>query len=221
MPPGKQPLARSDAAANQRRRILRVTAELIAKRGYADTSTELIVRRAKVGYGTFYKFFDDKEAAFVALFDETFDTSSERIAAAYGTDSDEREWGDRIASAIATFYGAIAGDPPVWRACLVESLTAGAKVLNRYEAAIQALAAILEHGRSLSPNAAVLPPTLEGTLVGGIVWIAYQRLIVGEAAEGLPPLLPEAVQFALSPYLGEAEAARIAQRHSVAEIAAS
>jgi AcrR family transcriptional regulator len=67
VPPGKEPLARADAAADQRRRILRVTADIVAKRGYAGTSTDLIVRRAKVGYGTFYKFFADKEAAFLAL----------------------------------------------------------------------------------------------------------------------------------------------------------
>jgi hypothetical protein len=38
-----------------------VTADLVSKRGYSDTTTELIVRRAKVGYGTFYKFFADKK----------------------------------------------------------------------------------------------------------------------------------------------------------------
>jgi AcrR family transcriptional regulator len=214
VPPGAQPLARDDVAAEQRRRILRITADLIAKRGYADTSTELIVRRAKVGYGTFYKFFADKEAAFVALFDETFDTNSVLIAEAYGAESDERPWGDRVAAAIGVFYEAIAGDPPLWRACLVESLTAGPRVLMRYEGAIQAMGAMLRQGRKLTPEAEALPETLEGTLVGGIVWIAYQRLIVGDAAEGLPKLLPEAIQFALSPYLGEKQAGVVAERHA-------
>ena len=215
MPPGKQPLPRDDVAAEQRRRILRVTADLIAKRGYADTSTELIVRRARVGYGTFYKFFADKEEAFVALFDETFDSNSKLIAAAYA-DGEDRPWGDRVAAAIATYYEAIAADPPLWRACLVESLTAGPKVLMRYEGAIQAMGEMLRQGRREAPDAAALPETLEGTLVGGIVWIAYQRLIVGDAAEGLPKLLPEAIQFALSPYLGEERAGAIASRNLVA-----
>ena len=215
MPPGKQPLPRDDVAAEQRRRILRVTADLIAKRGYADTSTELIVRRARVGYGTFYKFFADKEEAFVALFDETFDTNSKLIAAAYGNGADDRPWGDRVTAAIATFYEAIAGDPPLWRACLVESLTAGPEVLMRYEGAIQAMGEMLKQGRREAPDADALPETLEGNLVGGIVWIAYQRLILGDAAEGLPRLLPEAVQFALSPYLGEKAAGDVAKRHLV------
>ncbi len=220
MPPGPKPLARKDASVAQRERILRITAELIAKRGYADTTTELIVRRAKVGYGTFYKFFDDKEAAFLALFDETFKTYSKLIAESFGPDGDGRPWAERIAEAIRTFYEAIAADPPLWRACLVESLTAGPVVLGRQEAAISRLAEILKPGRGESPESAELPPTLERTLAGGIIWIAHQRLIVGEAAEALPKLLPEAIQFVLSPYLGEEAAVAVANRYADGAVAA-
>lgn len=214
MPPGPKPLARKDAGAAQRERILRVTAELIAKRGYADTTTELIVRRAKVGYGTFYKFFADKEAAFLALFDETFQTYSRLVADAYGDEADGRPWAERTAEAIRTFFEAIAADPPLWRACLVESLTAGPIVLARQEAAISQLGEILKPGRAESPESAELPDTLERTLAGGIVWIAHQRLIVGEAAEALPKLLPEAIQFVLSPYLGEEAAVAVANGYA-------
>ena len=77
-PPGPLPLARVDAAEEQRRRIMQITTELVAKRGYKDTTAELIVARAKVGYGTFYKFFPDKEAVFVALYDETYDGDRRR-----------------------------------------------------------------------------------------------------------------------------------------------
>lgn len=213
MPPGPKPLARKDAGAEQRRRILRVTADLIAKRGYADTTTELIVRRAKVGYGTFYKFFPDKEEAFLALFDETFEASSKLVGEAYGGEGDPRPWGERVAEAIRAFYEAIAADPPLWRACLVEALTAGPAILARQELAIQQLGAILRPGRGEAPEGIALPQTLERTLAGGIVWFAHQRLIVGEAADELPRILPEAVQFALSPYLGEEAAVVIADRY--------
>jgi AcrR family transcriptional regulator len=220
VPPGPKPLARKDAGAEQRRRILRVTADLIAKRGYADTTTELIVRRAKVGYGTFYKFFPDKEAAFLALFDETFDVSSKLIGAAFGDEADLRPWGERVAEAIRAFYEEIAADPPLWRACLVESLTAGPVMLGRQEMAIQQLGAILWPGREEAPEGIALPETLERTLAGGIVWFAHQRLIVGEAADELPKILPEAVQFALSPYLGEEAAVAIADRYDEPRVVA-
>ena len=87
-------------------------------------------------------------------------------------------------------------------------------ILARQEAAITLLGAILRPGRAESADSAELPDTLERTLAGGIVWIAHQRLIVGEAAEALPKLLPEAVQFALSPYMGEEAAVAVAGRYA-------
>jgi AcrR family transcriptional regulator len=188
-------------------------ADLVAKRGYSDTTTELIVRRAKVGYGTFYKFFPDKEACFLALFDETLEQTSETLEEAYRSADPSTSWAERVAIAIGALYQRITEDPALARACLVESLTAGPAVLARYEAALRQLGLILKPGREHSEAAADLPDTLESTLAGGIVWIAYQRLIVGEA-DRLPGLLPEAVQFALSPYLGEEAAVAVAEHHA-------
>ncbi len=51
-----------------------------------------------------------------------------------------------------------------------------------------------------------MPETLEEAMIGGVFWIVYQRLALGEEA-AIPALLPELVEFALTPYLG-AEAAR-------------
>ncbi len=51
--------------------------------------------------------------------------------------------------------------------------------------------------------------TLEETIVGGIFWILYQRIIMGQA-EQIEELLPELVEFSLTPYLGAESAKRIA-----------
>src|SRR6188472_768288 len=61
-------VTRSSAHADQRRRILRAVAELVAERGYSDVTVELIVKRAHVSYKTFYKHFNGKEGCFEALF---------------------------------------------------------------------------------------------------------------------------------------------------------
>jgi AcrR family transcriptional regulator len=210
---GPLPWSRDEAALAQREKILRVTAEVIAKRGYAGTKTDTIVRRAHVGYGTFHRYFTNKEAAYTALFAETYDTHAARVAEAFGGPQDTRPWPDRVAAAIACFYVTIAEDPILWKACIVEVLTAGPKVLERNEEAIESLGQILRLGRKDKRAPKVLPKSLETTLAGGIVWIAYQRLVLGEA-EKLPELLAEAVQFALVPYLGEAEAIKAAKRNA-------
>src|SRR3954469_6988015 len=48
-------VTRSSAHADQRRRILRAVGELVAERGYSDVTVELIVKRARVSFKTFYK----------------------------------------------------------------------------------------------------------------------------------------------------------------------
>lgn len=207
MPPGPQPVSREASAEDQRRRILRATAELMAKRGYQGTTTELIVRRAKVGYQTFYKQFGDKEGALSALFDLAAARGREVVGRAFR--ETDGTWTQQVAVAIKVLFEEIAANPVVARVCLVEALTAGPVLAARYEQALTSFEPMLRPGRELNPRGAQLPKTLEKTLAGGILWLAYQRLILGEA-EKLLELVPEAVEFVLSPYVGEAEAVRAA-----------
>ncbi len=79
-PPGAEPVSRDRAAADQRRRIL----EAIAEQGYQETTMEEIVRRARVGYATFYKHHPDKEAAFLALLDAAIEQTVERVEGVEG-----------------------------------------------------------------------------------------------------------------------------------------
>jgi AcrR family transcriptional regulator len=194
-PPGPQPVTRDAAAADQRRRILEATADLVAEQGY----------RAKVGYATFYKSFEDKEQSFLALFDAALEHTARQVEDAY-----EREagpWTDRVGAALGALFASIAEHPNVARACMVEALTAGPQAVARHEAALKRFAPLLRPGRELNPRQAELPVTLEDTLAGGVLWVVNQRLVAGKADE-LRALLPETLEFLLRPYVGEEEAAR-------------
>jgi AcrR family transcriptional regulator len=50
--------------------LLKVARKLFADRGYADTATEEVVRRARVTRGALYHHFDDKLALFKAVLDQ-------------------------------------------------------------------------------------------------------------------------------------------------------
>jgi AcrR family transcriptional regulator len=206
-PTGRLPIARDALAADQRRRILRATAELVAKRGYHDTSVELIVRKARVGYATFYKNFEDKEACFLAFLDANTRTAWGEIDRAVA--AEQGPWAHKVAAMLHALFSQIAADPAPARACLVEALTAGPESVARYEQGLKRMVPILRPGRELNAHQSDLPETLEETIAGGIVWIAYQRLVVGEA-DRLEALLPETLEFALTPYIGEDEAVRVA-----------
>ncbi|MGE5336047.1 MAG: TetR/AcrR family transcriptional regulator [Nitrososphaerota archaeon] len=201
-------VTRTTAHRDQRRRILRAIAELVAKRGYADVTVELIVKRARVSYKTFYKHFSGKEECFMELFDSAVGSTEKSIRARL--DEAEGGWPDRVVLALGLWIERIAAEPLVARAVIVEAPTVGPGMLERYERATKAFVPLFREGRELNPRGAELPETVEDTLSGSVFWSAYQRLIVGEA-ERLPELLPELIELVLRTYLGQAEAARIAR----------
>jgi len=207
-PPGEEPVTRAQALDDQRRRILRATGELVGKRGYHGTTLELIVRRARVGYTTFYRVFPDKEAAFLSFFDASATRAGRRMSEAVA--GEDGPWPAQVAAALGALFNEISAEPILARACLVEVLTAGPTAVAHYEKALKNLHPILRSGRRFNPRAAELPETLEDTLAGGMLWIPYQRLVAGEA-ERIPQLLPETLEFVLTPYLGEAEAVRVVE----------
>ncbi len=198
-------ITRSEVRFAQRRRILRATAELIAKRGYNDVTVELIVKRAKVSYKTFYAHFGNREQVFRALFDGAADLAltSMREAAAQAGDG----WPAQVDAALRALLALIAADPATSRACLVESLTAGPVFVELYQQGLRGLAPLLKQGRELSAHADDLPGTLEDTVAGSITWFVYQRLVVNEIDE-LVAQRPEILEFVLRPYLGEIKARR-------------
>jgi AcrR family transcriptional regulator len=188
---------------------MRATGELVAKRGFADTTVELICKRAHVAFKTFYNHFGNKEEAFLALFDSVMADAAERIEAGLAEHA-EAPWPEQVAVALRALFGVILEDPIISRAVIVEAPTVGPAIAGRYEAAATALSPLLRRGREYDKRAAELPKTLEDTLAGGVLWSAYQRLIVGEV-DRIEELMPEAIVFVLRPYIGEGEAARWAE----------
>jgi AcrR family transcriptional regulator len=202
-------VTRAGAAADQRRRILRATGELVAKRGYRAVTVELVCKRARVSYSTFYKHFDGKEQAFIALYDSFMSEGQRRIEAALATEP-EAPWPQRVSLALRALFALIAERPLAARACLVESLTVSREIIGRHDAQVSSLAGLLRGGRACSPRAAELPATLEAALAGAVFWMPYQYLICGEV-ERIEALAPEALEFVLRPFLGDREAERWAR----------
>lgn len=204
-PPGPEPVTRSEVAADQRRRILEATAELVAEHGYAEVTIEQVVRRARVGYATFYKHYPDKESAFLALLDAAIERTMYEVEEAY--DGESGAWPEKVAAGLGALLKEVSAHPAVARACLVEAPTASPEAAARHEAALARFVPLLHPGRELNPNSDRLPASLEETLIGGVLWVIDQRLIGGEADQ-LRALLPETLEFVLRPYVGEQEAAR-------------
>lgn len=205
-PTGRHGLPGDVVAAHQRERILAATIELVAKRGYRGTSVDHVVKAARVGYVAFYALFDDKADCFAAAFERILADAREELAREVSPDL---PWPEQICRGLAVLVGRIAADPARARVALVEAQAAGPDAYRRYERAMDLATPKLREGRALRATEAPLADTLEEAVVGGLVWLFHQLLVRGRGEEA-ELLLGEAVQIALSPYLGEAEARRIA-----------
>jgi AcrR family transcriptional regulator len=207
-PPGRQRLSREFIARHQRARIVAALAEETMDKGYRAVTVADIVRRAGIARNTFYDNFSSKEDCFLATQDFAVEESLRRVVDAA---TDKEGWEARLAAGLGAFLEYVAAEPALARTCIVEALSAGDAAQERYEQSLQAFIPLLRIGREDSPYGDELPETLEETIVGGIFWVIYQRIVLGET-EKIEALLPDLVDFALTPYIG-AESAQRATAH--------
>ena len=206
MLPGRQPLSREFITQHQRARIIAALAAETVEKGYRAVTVADIVRRAGIARNTFYENFSSKEDCFLAASDYAVNEALQRVVdAASKIDS----WPDRVGAGLAAFLHYVASEPELARTCIVEALSAGPAAVERYERSIQSFVPLFRMGRKVSSKGDELPDTLEETIVGGVFWILYQRIIMGQA-EQIEELLPELVEFSLTPYLGAEAAKRVA-----------
>ena len=209
LPPGRHGLPREFVTHNQRERLIAGLAEAVAENGYSGTTIAHITRHAAVSRRTFYEHFSSKDECFVAAYDTVMAELRERVSEGFDEASD---WPHGVRSGIGAMLAFLAAEPQLARLSMVEALVAGPVVIEHYDAAIQSFVPYFRSGREgRSPEVlARLSPTTEEALVGGMVSLISRRIIAGKA-EDLEELLPDLVEFTLTPYLGSQEAAKIAR----------
>jgi AcrR family transcriptional regulator len=209
LPPGRHGLPREFVVHNQRERLIAGLAEAVAENGYGGTTIAHITRHAAVSRRTFYEHFSSKDECFVAAYDTVMTQLRERVAEAFDR---EDEWPRALRAGIAAMLEFLAAEPNLARLSMVEALVAGPVVVERYDAAIQSLVPYFRAGREGRSEEVLsrLSPTTEEALVGGMVSLISRRIFAGQTAE-LESLLPDLVEFTLTPYLGSVEAARVAR----------
>ncbi|HXS32858.1 MAG TPA: TetR/AcrR family transcriptional regulator [Solirubrobacterales bacterium] len=209
LPPGRHGLPREFVVHNQRERLIAGLAEAIAENGYSGTTIAHITRHAAVSRRTFYEHFSSKDECFVAAYDTVMAELRQRVSAAF---EEAGDWPHAVKAGIGAMLEFLAAEPSLARLCMVEALVAGPVVVERYDAAIQSFVPYFQSGREGRPPEVLarLSPTTEEALVGGMVSLISRRIIAGKAEE-LEELLPDLVEFTLTPYVGSAEAAKLAQ----------
>jgi AcrR family transcriptional regulator len=209
LPPGRHGLPREFVVHNQRERLIAGLAEAVAENGYAGTTIAHITRHAAVSRRTFYEHFSSKDECFVAAYDAVMSELRQRVGDAFDK---EEEWPQAARAGIAAMLEFLASEPNLARLSMVEALVAGPVVVERYDAAIQGLVPYFQAGRDGRSKEilAGLSPTTEEALVGGMVSLISRRIFADRTDE-LEALLPDLVEFTLTPYLGSSAAAKVAR----------
>lgn len=178
--------------------------EIVADRGYAATTVTDLTKRAGISRTTFYELFDDKEACFLAAYDNAVDGLARRVSSAYEA---EERWPDRVSAGLAALLAALAEGPARARLILVDVTAAGPPAQRRSRAAIQRLTPFFDEGRDFAPGGRSLPANAGRMAAGAVFGLISDELVAGRAKQ-LPKLLPEVLFATLVAYLGPDAAAR-------------
>jgi AcrR family transcriptional regulator len=206
LPGGHHGLTREQVLDSQRERLLAAIVYVVADRGYRATTLAEVGKQASVSNRHFYENFDTKEECFLAAFDAVRDHLHELIAEAV---SDQPDWPHQVIAALRAALEFFAAEPHLARFCLLESVSATPTIAIRFHETALACVPAFELGRDETPEGDSLLPNTEDSLLGGIVSLVT-RSIISVETEQLPALLPDLVEFALTPYLGPERAAELA-----------
>jgi AcrR family transcriptional regulator len=134
IPQGQHTLDPSQVGERQRERLLRAMASCVGMSGYADTTIADIVRVARTSRSAFYEQFADKEACFLAAYEQMtagFITASLREAERVSG------WQDKLDVGISTYFEWMAGRPEVAVSTVVEVHSAGRRALEARNRALR------------------------------------------------------------------------------------
>lgn len=217
LPPGRHGLARSFVARNQRERIIAAVAQVASVHGYGEMSVQHIVREAGVSRRTFYEQFKNKDQAFLAAFDGAAALLTASIRKAVDAETLPEA---KISAAFGAFLEILAASPAFAKMCIVEVLAAGPEAIDRRARVMEEFTQMFKEGAEDTLGDHAPSPLIAETIIGGVYETVYRRVARGDTAE-LPALLPDLVESALLPYLGEQRATAerkrlIAQRANAA-----
>jgi AcrR family transcriptional regulator len=207
LPRGRHGLSPEYVARNQRDRLVAGLTEALYEVGYQKTTVSLIGQKASVSKSDFYKHFQSKDDCFFAAYEAAVERIRTQVIDACDGHA-ESEWSLRIRDAITALLSLLASDPALASISLVEGLRAGRGVYDRYQAAVESFVPYLRQGAPRAPDGDLVPPATDEAVVGGIASLLGRRVLAGEAGQ-IDALLPDVLEFALTPYLGATEARRI------------
>jgi AcrR family transcriptional regulator len=170
-------LDRSAAArATQRSRLITGMIAVANREGYADTTVSAVIAEAKVSKPTFYEYFQDRDACFIAALADVH----ARLLGALRAALADREPQDATLTAFRTVLEFARGQPELARFLTNEPLAGRGAILDARAEAIGELAVVVETALADAPPDALAPDIPIGVFVGGLYRLLASHLRRGE-----------------------------------------
>jgi AcrR family transcriptional regulator len=201
----KRQVSRKVRSEERREQVLERMTDVFAKRGYQAATVDNLIAGGKISMGGFYKEFDGKEDAFVAVYDRVMSEVGERLDGAFPAGSD---WATRAALGLRAVVEFANEKPLAARVVLLEAQTGGELATGRYTATLREIAGFLRAGRDEGDAAANLPESFEEATASGLAWLLQSRL-AKERIEDPAELWPRMAKMAIEPYLGTSRAEQV------------
>jgi AcrR family transcriptional regulator len=168
-----------------RRRAVTAMADAVGEQGYAGTTVEDVLSRARMSRRTFYQFFRNREECFLATYDAALYEAMERLSRAHAGNG--RSPG-QVERALAGLFEYLATEPGMARVWLVEAPSVGAEGIERHERTMKQLAERLAHLHRGGDAGGETIIRFEAS-VGAVHRVVQARLLDGRA-DDLPALAP-------------------------------
>jgi AcrR family transcriptional regulator len=204
LPRGRHGLSAGVVARSQRTRIIQGMAEVMLRKGYAETTVADIVAAAGVARHIFYEHFTNKQDAFLMAQQHGLRDLLDACATAY---FHADEWPERVWRLLRTLLDAIASNPPLAHLRLVECYAAGDAAVRRAEEVTRSFTTFLEEGYRYRDEARSLPRLCSEAITGAVFEIIQRQVARGKTAD-LRSALPLLTYIALAPFAGPADAIR-------------
>ncbi len=182
--------------------------DVASERGAGSVSVAHVVERSGVSRRTFYEHFADREACFLAAFEDALEYASERVLHAYRS---REGWRERIRAGLVALLSFVDEEPVIGRLLIVESSGGGPKVLERRRRVLAGLTSIVEQGSSEAKSGFTPLPLMGEEIVGGLFAVIQGRLTAKDRAP-LVELANPLMSMVVLPYLGSAAARRELER---------
>jgi AcrR family transcriptional regulator len=199
-------ISRSFLVHSRRERILDAVANLTAEHGYAAVTVEGIAHEAGVSAAVFHEQFAGREDAFLVAYELGHAKGMAIVERAFLA---ETSWRAAVRAGISALFDFLAAEPSFSHLALVDALIATRRSAERSWRGVGSYAQMLLPGLEQVRNGSRPPAVTIEAITGGIFELCSTYARRERIAE-LPELVPRTTYFALAPFIGADEAARVA-----------